>query len=113
MFINFHERYSSAENAYSKPGIFAISCIKTDLALFGESENAYEALKDIWYELQYRTLENEKLLEDFKEYGDFSFRFEILDCSDEMKNPKVRKETLNEYKKDWGLDSLYDDIERS
>jgi hypothetical protein len=113
MTIDFHNVSSDLKTYYSKPGIYMLHCVQNDLVLFGESENAFKALQGIFYELYYRTSENEELLEDFKEYGEFSFRFEVLDCRDEMKDPKVRKETLNKRKTNWGLDFLYDDIERS
>lgn len=86
------------ELCYSRPGIFQVYCALTEQVFIGESENVYRSLRKMYEDLNRGICENEELLKDYQYYGTLNFRFEWVDISEELKDPELRKQRVEELK---------------
>lgn len=81
---------------YSYPGLSVVECVITNNFLYGESENVYASLSQIYSELQRGTFENEILQRDFRLYGESCFDFDPIDCSEELEDSDICQKRLKE-----------------
>lgn len=88
---------------YSCPGIYEIYCVITQNGFFGESDNIYESLLEVYSELSEGRFENQELQEEFDVFGEDCFRFDPFCWDEKYSDPFLRKKKVEE------LSSLYED----
>ena len=80
---------------YSYPG-YCVTCVITDNAFYGDSENVYQSLVEILYKLRDGIFENHQLQEDFQKYSEETFRCIPLEFREELADSDKRKDLLQD-----------------
>ena len=75
-------------------------CVITQYGIYGESENMYESLLNVYAQLLSGEFEDRQLQDDFRTYGVECFRFDPAEWGDKFKDPAFRKKTLEEWNRE-------------
>lgn len=86
---------------YFCPGIYRIDSVETKRSFFGHGQNLFLDLRDWVDALETGECENERLQDDYRDYGFENFYFFILETGPDVVNPKVREKKVKIYKKTW------------
>lgn len=93
--------FFTAENQkqYSQPGVFCVSCVISENTFFGESENMYNSLWEIYWELYSGVFEDKELQKDFRCFGETCFDFEPIAYGPEYSEKQKRQDFLKSLSK--------------
>ena len=84
-----------AKDNYCCPGVYSVYCVITQNGIYGESDNIYDSLFTIYYQLLEGSHENAALQKEFQVYGVDCFRFIPVYYGDKYNDPAFRQEELD------------------
>ncbi|HEY4381328.1 MAG TPA: GIY-YIG nuclease family protein [Acidobacteriaceae bacterium] len=82
-------------------GIFAVRCSTNGDAWVGSSPNLSSAQNSLWFQLRGGLSRHQALQNAWKQHGEESFTFEVLEQFDDDTSPLLLSELYTRKKKEW------------